>query len=155
MHGPIRIVWANLTLFSLQWESGTVCRVNGAGQQTQTAVADDGVPPQQLHLGADGMAELDPNLSIHAGHGPDALLQVRKTPSWPRSWANFSPLSLYPHRNAWANVHLLGQPNHIFAGRYNPARTYVAIVVSDGDNMQIDQCRINDVQLSGIGWRSD
>jgi hypothetical protein len=88
---------------------------SGAGQQTQTAVADDGVPPQQLHLGADGMAELDPNLSIHAGHGPDALLQVRKTPSWPRSWANFSPLSLYPRRNARANLHILGQPNSLLA----------------------------------------
>jgi hypothetical protein len=28
---------------------------------------------------------------------------VRKTPSWPRSWANFSLLSLYSHWNAWAN----------------------------------------------------
>ena len=27
--------------------------------------------------------------------------QVRKTPSWPRSWANFSLLWLYSHRNAW------------------------------------------------------
>jgi hypothetical protein len=34
--------------------------------------------------------------------------QVRKTPSWPRSWANFSRLSLYSHRNAWANLDLLG-----------------------------------------------
>ena len=36
--------------------------------------------------------------------------QVRKTPSWPRGWANFSPLYLYAHRNAgptcivWANL---------------------------------------------------
>ena len=34
--------------------------------------------------------------------------QVRKTPSWPRSWANFSRLLLYSHRNAWANLDLLG-----------------------------------------------
>ena len=40
-----------------------------------------------------------------------AALQVRKTPSWPRSWANFGLLELYFHRNAWANLHLLGQPN--------------------------------------------
>jgi Ca2+-binding EF-hand superfamily protein len=40
-----------------------------------------------------------------------SLPQVRKTPSWPRSWANFSLLQLYSHRNAWANLHLLGQPN--------------------------------------------
>ena len=37
--------------------------------------------------------------------------QVRKTPSWPRSWANFSLLSLYSHRNPWTNFHRLGQPN--------------------------------------------
>jgi hypothetical protein len=28
-----------------------------------------------------------------------AALQVRKTPSWPRSWANSSLLSLYSHKN--------------------------------------------------------
>ena len=38
-------------------------------------------------------------------------LQVRKAPSWPRSWANFSLLQLYFHRNAWANLHLLGRPD--------------------------------------------
>jgi hypothetical protein len=41
--------------------------------------------------------------------------QVRKTPSWPRSWANFSVLWLYSHPNAWTNVHLLGQPNSFLA----------------------------------------
>ena len=35
---------------------------------------------------------------------------VRKTPGWPRSWASFSLLQLYSHRDAWANLHLLGQP---------------------------------------------
>ena len=34
--------------------------------------------------------------------------KVRKTPSWPRSWASFSPLWLYFHRNALANFHVLG-----------------------------------------------
>jgi hypothetical protein len=29
-----------------------------------------------------------------------SLLQVRKTPRWPRSWANFSLLQLYSHRDA-------------------------------------------------------
>ena len=43
------------------------------------------------------------------------VAQVRKTPSWPRSWANFSLLPLYSHRNAWANLHLLGQPNTFLA----------------------------------------
>ena len=46
---------------------------------------------------------------------------MRKTPSWPRSWANFSLLSLYSHRNAWANVHLLGQPNTFIACGPRPA----------------------------------
>jgi hypothetical protein len=41
--------------------------------------------------------------------------QVRRTPRWPRSWANFSVLWLYSHRNAWANLHLLGQPNTFLA----------------------------------------
>jgi hypothetical protein len=43
------------------------------------------------------------------------VAQVRKTPSWPRSWVNFSLLSLYSHRNAWANLHLLGQPVTLFS----------------------------------------
>ena len=43
------------------------------------------------------------------------LAKVRKTPSWPRSWANFNFLSLYPRRNAWANLHRLGQPNTFLA----------------------------------------
>ena len=37
--------------------------------------------------------------------------QVRQMPSWPRRWANSSPLSLYFHKNAWANSHLVGQPD--------------------------------------------
>jgi hypothetical protein len=37
---------------------------------------------------------------------------VRKPPSWPRSWANFSLLWLYSHRSAWANLHILGEPNN-------------------------------------------
>jgi hypothetical protein len=43
------------------------------------------------------------------------MLQVRKTPSWPRSWANFSLLPLYSHRNAWANLHSVDQPNTFVA----------------------------------------
>jgi hypothetical protein len=37
--------------------------------------------------------------------------QVRNTPSWPRCWANFSLLSLCSHRNVWANLCPLDQPN--------------------------------------------
>jgi hypothetical protein len=49
-----------------------------------------------------------------AARPPDA--QVKKTPSWPRSWANFSLLYLYFHRNAWANLDLLGQSDTFLAG---------------------------------------
>jgi hypothetical protein len=37
--------------------------------------------------------------------------QVRKTPSW----ANFSILQLHSQRNAWANLHRLGQRNTFLA----------------------------------------
>jgi hypothetical protein len=37
--------------------------------------------------------------------------KVGKTPRWPRSWANFSLLQMSSHKNAWANLHLLGQPD--------------------------------------------
>ena len=49
--------------------------------------------------------------------------QVRKKPSWPRSWANSSLLSLYSHRSARANLHLLGQPDTLPATAYRRART--------------------------------
>jgi hypothetical protein len=45
----------------------------------------------------------------------DWRAQVRKTPSWPRSWANFSLLQLCFHSNAWANLHVLGQPDTLLA----------------------------------------
>ena len=45
-----------------------------------------------------------------------AALEVRKTPTWSRSWANFIPLYLYSHWNARSNSHLLGQPNTFLAG---------------------------------------
>jgi hypothetical protein len=51
---------------------------------------------------------------IRAGRGVMSTA-VRKTPSWPRSWANSSRFSLYSHRNAWANLHILGQPNTLLA----------------------------------------
>jgi hypothetical protein len=38
--------------------------------------------------------------------------RVRKTP---RSRANFSLLQLYSHRSAWANLHLLVQPDALLA----------------------------------------
>jgi hypothetical protein len=46
-----------------------------------------------------------------AGGRGRADAEVRKTPSRPRSWANFSRFHLYPHRDAWANLDRLGRPN--------------------------------------------
>jgi hypothetical protein len=43
------------------------------------------------------------------------LLKVRKMPRWPRTWANVSLLYLYSNRDAWANLHSLGQPNTFLA----------------------------------------
>jgi hypothetical protein len=54
------------------------------------------------------------NLRIAACYH-DYANQVRPTPSWPRSWANLSLVSPYPHRNARANLHLLGQPDAVLA----------------------------------------
>ena len=47
--------------------------------------------------------------------GSSSPSQVRKLPSWPRSWANCSLLQLYSQRNAWANLHILDQPNTFLA----------------------------------------
>jgi hypothetical protein len=61
--------------------------------------------------------------------------QVRKTPSWPRSWANFSLLSLYSHRNTWASLHLLGQPN-TFLARSGPTTCGpAAAAMAEGDGV--------------------
>ena len=59
--------------------------------------------------------ELD---AIDVDHGSPS--EVRKTPSWPRSWGNFSLLSLYSYRNAWANLHLLGQSDTSLAREGRP-----------------------------------
>ena len=49
-------------------------------------------------------------------------LQVRKAPSWPRSWADFSLSWLYSHRNAWASLRLLGHPDAFHAASAGCAR---------------------------------
>ena len=59
------------------------------------------------------MARAGIELSVRAaaeGHRAAAEGQVRKTPSWPRSWADFSLSQLYSHGNAWANLHLASGP---------------------------------------------
>jgi hypothetical protein len=42
-------------------------------------------------------------------------VKARKTPSRPSSWANSSRFKLHSRRNAWANLHILGQPNTLLA----------------------------------------
>ena len=43
------------------------------------------------------------------------MTRVRKTPSWPRSWASSSILWLHSHRSAGAISHILDQPNPFLA----------------------------------------
>ena len=54
-----------------------------------------------------GELEAEPKLTVLRRRADE----VRKTPSWPRSWANFSLFLLYSLMTAWANLHLSGQPN--------------------------------------------
>jgi hypothetical protein len=59
----------------------------------------------------------------------EMMTEVRKLPSWPRSWANFSLLQLCSHRNAWANLHILGQPNTVLASGGDTAADALAAVM--------------------------
>jgi hypothetical protein len=107
MHGTTCIVWANLTPFSLQL------------RYFATRIEMDepiGLPAANLDEAVKTMRVAEQTL--HATAPDDALdaeLQVGKTQSWSRIWANFRPLSLHSHRNAWAKVHLLGQPNTLLS----------------------------------------
>ena len=56
-----------------------------------------------------------PNQQFCPGSPPTPCPKARKPPGWPRSWANFSLFQLYSHRNAWSNLHSLGQPNTLLA----------------------------------------
>ena len=56
--------------------------------------------------------------------------QVRKTPSWPRNWADCSLLQLCSHRNAWANRCSLGQPETL-------SRSSGHLYISDQGNSRI------------------
>ena len=63
-------------------------------------------------------AEVDHMVTAKAKGGIVAIgicHKVRKTPSWSRSWVNFSLLWLCSHRNSRANWQLLGQPNTFLA----------------------------------------
>ena len=77
--------------------------------QTVPAFVADGVNASLV-----SPAALAAELSNRTTAALALLAQVSKRPSWPRSWANFSPF-LYSHRNARAYLHLLGQPNTFLA----------------------------------------
>ena len=42
-------------------------------------------------------------------------LKVRKTRSWPRSWAKIQPFKLYSYRNAWPSSCISSEPNIFLA----------------------------------------
>jgi hypothetical protein len=79
--------------------------------------------PLRYGFGHGHVAGSTVSINVHAGDGTmevyhtgQEMGQVRTTratsgPSWPRSWGNFSLVSLCSHRNVWANLHILGQPN--------------------------------------------
>ena len=67
--------------------------------------------------------------SVHHKYHPSCrnltAAMAKKTPNWLRSWANFSLLSLYSHRHAWANLYLLGQPKAFLAAAMAAAMAQV------------------------------
>jgi hypothetical protein len=62
-----------------------------------------------LYVGIGGWTVMVYNYMV--GYLQFSIEEVRKTPSWPRSWADLSLLSLHTRRNVWANLHLLGRPD--------------------------------------------
>jgi hypothetical protein len=118
---------------------------HAAAQRRAVALVATFAHALKYHLTVDGcngphMAAVDEAEFQASVRG--ALRQVGETPSWPRSWANFSPLSLYSRRNAWVNLHLLGQPNTFLS--FGPARRLaramqeLVVVWGDADAPYID-----------------
>ena len=71
--------------------------------------------------------------------------QVRGTPCWPSSWANFSLLQLHSHHNARVNSQRLGQPNTALA-TVVAARAYQLL-----GQLVITKRPLN-FYLSGLSW---
>ena len=88
-------------------------------QATQESRASVPAGPRAASSGAKGdaaLGSLGPRAPSRGKTAKSKTAKVSKTPTrWPRSWANFSLLSLHFHRNAWANLHVLGQPNTFLA----------------------------------------
>ena len=113
MHGPTCIFWADLTPFSLQRERGVVRILSISLRRVRLRMLVDALGAWRQAVSAAEHAVLcDLVLKAVAARCRDRLLkaafqkfvlalnsaagksieaaQVRKTPSWPRSWANFS-----------------------------------------------------------------
>jgi hypothetical protein len=108
MHAPSCILWANLTAFSLQ------------------AQLDDHAKGSTLYdfLHKARVAWFDEDSKARSQDVAKAMddhthsVQVRKTPSWPRSWANSSlsyVVAAFPQECMGQLARLLGQPDALRA----------------------------------------
>jgi hypothetical protein len=93
------IKWLSCTA---KWQSDTTLRRRHYEAEARRLAKEEGLRPAFAPIPRRRAAAL-------------SAAQVRKTPSWPRSRANFALLALYFRGNAWANSHLLGQPNAFLA----------------------------------------
>jgi hypothetical protein len=124
------IFWANLTPFSLQamvlyWLATGFIYMNMAQWAPTYFQVKLGSTPAEAgqYLAAANLLCIPCNFlsgvvesaMIKSGMSLLRIRKVRQTPSWPRSWANFSLLWLYSHRNPWANLYKSGQPNTLLA----------------------------------------
>jgi hypothetical protein len=116
--------WLLMTVYQLDQEhqiaGSVVTTASDASDKTSGSETAGTTDDERSGYGTDGAAK-KANAGASASGGDTKntkgkkAAQVRKTPSWPRSWANFSLSWLYSHWNAWANLHLLGQPNTVLA----------------------------------------
>ena len=75
-----------------------------------TSCSEVGTPRFSAETGG-GRSGMRSRPQSSAAATPNPVPPARKTPSRPKSWANCSLLQPHSHRNARADLHLLGQPN--------------------------------------------
>ena len=96
------------------------------------------LPAMEAELRAAGVAQWKAEVYGNCAHGwtdpasaayrEREAAHVRKTPGWPRSWADFTLRLLCFHGNAWANSHLLGPTWHLSRCRRASDRYSVSLV---------------------------
>ena len=96
-----------LTVHPREGTAGLTARLLVASGEILHAVVQS--PDRRVHE-VECRAEADRQVRKTSSHR-----QVRRPPNWPRSWANSSLSQQYSHRNAWANLYILGQPNTFLA----------------------------------------